>query len=259
MPKFIDRTGEIKYNKYNEKMRIINCVNSKNITIEFEESGYRTTANYERFKSGKIISPFSKRVDNVGFLGMSKYVSYNKKIIINKEYTHMYKIWKGMLDRCYTNLKPERNYVYNDCEVCEEWYNFSNFAKWYENNFYQIDDNMMCLDKDILHKGNKTYSPKNCVFVPQNINKLFTKSNKMRGELPIGVSWDESHKKFKATCNDGNKKSIHLGFYETKLEAFNSYKTFKEKLIKQIADEYKNKIPKKLYEAMYRYEVEITD
>ena len=42
-------------------------------------------------------------------------------------------------------------------------------------------------------------------------------------------------------------------------EAFKSYKTFKEKYIKQVADEYKDKIPKKLYDAMYRYEVEITD
>jgi uncharacterized UPF0160 family protein len=37
------------------------------------------------------------------------------------------------------------------------------------------------------------------------------------------------------------------------------YKHFKEKYIKEIADKYKEKIPSKLYEAMYRYEVEITD
>ena len=33
----------------------------------------------------------------------------------------------------------------------------------------------------------------------------------------------------------------------------------KENLIKQIADEYKNKIPEKLYNVMYTYEVDITD
>ena len=37
------------------------------------------------------------------------------------------------------------------------------------------------------------------------------------------------------------------------------YKKYKEKLIKKIADEYKDEIPIKLYDAMYRYEVEITD
>ena len=52
---------------------------------------------------------------------------------------------------------------------------------------------------------------------------------------------------------------IHLGFFDTIEEAFNTYKIEKEKYIKQIADEYKNRIPKKLYKAMYNYKVEITD
>ena len=44
-------------------------------------------------------------------------------------------------------------------------------------------------------------------------------------------------------------------------EAFQYYKTFKENYIKQVADDYYSQglIPKKLYDAMYRYEVEITD
>ena len=42
-------------------------------------------------------------------------------------------------------------------------------------------------------------------------------------------------------------------------EAFYSYKQIKEDYIKQMADEYKDKIPRKLYDAMYKWEVEITD
>jgi hypothetical protein len=37
------------------------------------------------------------------------------------------------------------------------------------------------------------------------------------------------------------------------------HKFYKEKVIKQMAEEYKGKIPNNLYEAMLRYEVEITD
>ena len=37
------------------------------------------------------------------------------------------------------------------------------------------------------------------------------------------------------------------------------YKQFKENYIKQVADEYKDLIPEKLYNAMYEYEVEIED
>ena len=57
------------------------------------------------------------------------------------------------------------------------------------------------------------------------------------------------------------KKKIKkgLGYYNTIEEAFNSYKIAKENNIKRVADYYKNKIPQKLYEALYNYKVEITD
>lgn len=49
------------------------------------------------------------------------------------------------------------------------------------------------------------------------------------------------------------------GSYETPEEAFDVYKTAKEKYIKDLADSYKAKIPEKLYRAMYNYKIEITD
>ena len=55
-----------------------------------------------------------------------------------------------------------------------------------------------------------------------------------------------------------NKKIQELKIENTKNKTI-AYKTFKEQYIKQVANEYKDKIPKKLYDAMYRYEVEITD
>ena len=120
----------------------------------------------------------------------------------------------------------------------------------------------MDLDKDILVKGNKIYSPETCMFVPQNINKLFTKSNKIRGKYPIGVYFNKNANKFKAQCRifyNGKTQQESLGLYNTIEDAFNAYKQFKEANIKQMADEYKGKIPDKLYEAMYDYKVEITD
>ena len=68
----------------------------------------------------------------------------------------------------------------------------------------------------------------------------------------------EDKNKFLSRCSDG-KKYKFLGYYNTPQEAFNVYKNFKEMVIKQVADEYKPYIPQKLYEAMYRYEVEIDD
>ena len=43
------------------------------------------------------------------------------------------------------------------------------------------------------------------------------------------------------------------------IEAFEKYKKFKEEYIKQVADLYKNVIPKKLYLALYNYQIEMED
>lgn len=50
-----------------------------------------------------------------------------------------------------------------------------------------------------------------------------------------------------------------LGYFNTPEEAFNAYKEFKEQYIKQVAEEYKDKIPNKLYEAMLKWEINIED
>ena len=99
-----------------------------------------------------------------------------------------------MFRRCYNKEWQEKEPTYKGCKVCYEWIYFSNFKKWYKDNFYKIEDEQMELDKDILNKGNKIYSPKNCIFVPKIINCLFTKSNKIRGDLPIGVKLGKNNK-----------------------------------------------------------------
>ena len=62
-------------------------------------------------------------------------------------------------------------------------------------------------------------------------------------------------------CYDSNNKRIYLGVYKTIEEAFDVYKEFRESVIKQVSDEYYSKglIPKKVYDALYNYEVLITD
>lgn len=51
----------------------------------------------------------------------------------------------------------------------------------------------------------------------------------------------------------------YLGCYDTPEQAFQAYKNFKEKYIKDVAEEYKDQIPTKLYNAMIQYKIEIDD
>ena len=55
----------------------------------------------------------------------------------------------------------------------------------------------------------------------------------------------------------GSKK--HLGTFKTIEEAFQAYKKENEKCLKEYADKYKNKLPKKVYDALYSYKVDIND
>ena len=162
--------------------------------------------------------------------------------------------WKNMLKRCYDESARDKFPTYQNCVVCDAWLKFSNFKRWYDKNHI----NGYHLDKDILIKGNKIYSPNTCCFVPQEINKLFTKTDKFRGNTPIGVQkvGDRFYSRLKI-----RKHLVSLGYYKTAEDAFIRYKAAKENYIKEIANEYKEKrlISDIVYNALMRYEVSIND
>lgn len=169
-----------------------------------------------------------------------------------------YNAWHGMMMRCYCEKFNKDKLSYKDCVVCNEWHNLFIFDKWYRENFYSIPDQRMELDKDIIQKGNKIYSPDTCVFVPQRINTLIINAKRIRGEFPIGVYYDKQKKRFIANMNY-NGRNLKIKQCKTPIEAFFWYKTYKEAYIKQVADEYKEVIPTLLYSALYNWKVEITD
>lgn len=246
-----DYIGLKSINNFGSKMEIVAYRNAKDIDIYFEEYDCIVNSRSDHFKDGGIKCPYEKRYYSVGYIGEGKYGC--------KEHKVCFTTWCDMLNRCYNfNCKKYDRYGAIGCVVCEEWHNFQNFAEWYYDNYYKVESQRMELDKDILIKGNKIYSPSTCIFVPQSINKLFTKSDKTRGEYPIGVSKCKSKDKIRARCNI-NGKCKELGEYYNIEEAFQVYKLYKENYIKQVAEEYKPYIPQALYDAMYRYEVEITD
>lgn len=251
----MSRVGEKIIDNYGVEMEIIQYINYRKIKVRFnDEFGAIIDTRYDCFKNKNIKNPYRKSFCNIGYLGEGKYSTKDTKII---------NCWNNMIKRCYDKTNNKKNVTYEDCEICDEWLNFQNFAKWYEENYYEVDGKSTFLDKDILIKGNKIYSPQTCVFVPRLINNLFTKRQNDRGEYPIGVEPYKDTNKFisiiSETHRNKNTKRTHLGIRDSIEETFYLYKIYKEKLIKEIADEYKGDIPHKLYNALYNYKVEITD
>ena len=251
--RLISRIGEEKYNNDGCLMKLVKYNNANNIVVEFQdENRLIIHGAYKEFKNGSIKNPYFRGIANVACVGKTS-------TRINGIPKSSYNLWTNMIKRCYDTKAQEKQPTYIGCSVCEEWLIFENFDNWYNENYYELKNEVMNLDKDILVKGNRIYSPNTCVFVPQSINKLFLKRDSTRGKYPMGVSFHKRDNVYEAHCSIGTSVSKYLGRYNNEIDAFYSYKKFKESRIKEIADNYKDKIPQNLYKAMYNYVIDIND
>ena len=254
-----DRIGEIKTNHQGCTMEIIKYNHANNITVQFDNNPFNTVkTSYKSFKEGNIDNPLHPSVYGIGVIGNEcPCMNGNEKL---KEY----RIWVGILERCVKGANTEKNASYEDCEVSEEFLYYPNFYRWIisqEN--YEVWKNTpgFAVDKDILCKGNRVYAPDKCCLVPNRINNLINPNKSRRGKYLIGTYKDD-YGQYVAQCWNGLlQKNIRLGKFNTEMEAFNAYKKYKEKLIKETAElEYKKGIiSKKCRDALYKFEVETTD
>jgi len=186
------------------------------------------------------------KIYGVGIVGEGKYSAGAGK---RNKHTKQYSTWHSMLKRCYNKEEHKVNPSYIGCTVCNEWVNLQSFGEWFDKHY--IDGYQ--LDKDLLIKGNKVYSPETCCFVPQEINLAIIKPMKKR-KLPLGVY--KNHNKF-VTHIKVNKISTYKGIFSTIIEAAECYKREKEKQLAELAIKYNNTISDTTYNALLNYRVDI--
>ena len=191
-------------------------------------------------------------VYGVGYMGNN----FELKSSCNGKKCPVYDMWYRIIERCYSKKLHDRCPTYTDCYVSDDFKDYSKWRKWYDN--YQYKHDGWQLDKDLLIKGNKIYSSETCVFLPHIINSTLTKSNKTRGKYLIGAYFDAHNDKFKAYISKRGKK-VALGYFENEVDAHLAYKTAKEDYLKELAEEYKDMLDPRAYEALYNYTVDIDD
>lgn len=228
------------------KFTLIRKESHKECYIVFDNfSDYgEVLTNAKNIARGTIINPFKPSVYGKGYTGVLTNPCKEER---------SYRIWSGMLRRCYSGEISSR--FWEDCSVDEDWLCYKNFREWYDKTSIYSKDT---LDKDILIKGNRLYSKDTCCLVPNEINVLLTNRRNFRGEQCIGVQRRGSL--YVARCSVRGD-FIEIGKAGTEQEAFNIYKEFKESHIKTLAKEYleKDLITLKVYNALYNYKISIED
>ena len=241
--------GQIIKSARNGYYKVINYINNYTVFVQFLETGFIKSTNLWNIERGTVSDPYYVSVYNFGYIGEGKFNSSK-----HSSNFKIYKRWIDMIRRCYDPSANHYNrYGERGVIVCEEWRNFQNYGEWELNNCPNPE---FRLDKDILFKYNKIYSPKTCCFVPEAINSIFCNICDKTRNLPTGVSIKGNS--YIAQCMINNKK-VHLGSYKTPEEAFYAYKEGKEYEIKRIAELYKPQILPNVYEALLNYQVEIND
>lgn len=237
-----DRLGEIISYKDGQTVQIISLHGKYNFTVRFNDGTIIENVQYNTLLCQRIKNRNKKTIFGVGYLGYGEYDTSKNR--------NAYSVWFKMLKRCYNPSEKEASY--KDCFVCDEWHNFQNYAKWFYENYVKDFD----VDKDLMFKGNKEYSPNKCCFVPRQINNLLVSKKAHRGKYPLGC------------CMDGNKlkvvvnikgKCVNLGRFTDVEMGFEAYKKAKEYNIKQMANKYKHLLNEKCYNTLMSWTISIDD
>lgn len=118
-----------------------------------------------------------------------------------------YRVWADMIRRCYDEKYIRKYPSYKNAVVCDEWLDsFMAFKSWMEKQDWQGKH----LDKDVLGRGLKAYSPATCAFVLGSTNQIVDTLNKPYIAQRESTRW-------RATITNGKKEP--LGTFDTKAEA----------------------------------------
>lgn len=163
--------------------------------------------------------------------------------MVNQRYTKAYRLWEHIIYRCKSPKRSKAIRSYEDCDISEEWKYFSCFKQWFDCNYIEGWN----IDKDLLQKDNKIYSPNTCCFLPTELNAII-KRDLAKNEM-AGV---KEHKgAYVARYKEGSKYSFKS--FNTKEEAILFYREEKIKRVLSVADKYKDQLSSKIYEAIKQY------
>jgi hypothetical protein len=185
-------------NKHGKKIYSCKCLLCGN---EFSSMG-------TLIKNGRIKSCGCIRKTNAGNLNKSHGMTH----------TRIYKIWKGMRNRCNNpNYHSYHRYGGRGIRVCDRWEEFENFYKDMSKEYFDTAE----IDRV---NNNKDYSPDNCRWVSHKENSNNRSKYNSNSDY-TGVFKTKKYGTYQVNLSH-NRKVIYIGSYKTLKEAVNARKEF---------------------------------
>lgn len=163
-------------------------------------------------------------------------------------------LWENIKVRLRHNseTEPVRYARYRGVDIDPDWLDFQRFADWFETKHYYEG---WQLDKDLL--GGNEYSPENCVFLPEELNKALNIKPNKRGKYPLGVTaagWGGVGYTVRFKCKYPEYE-FRVYTNATGLpEALEGYIKARNRYIRHLTDKYKDQLEDKAYQALLKYD-----
>ena len=171
---------------------------------------------YGLYECGYCTKEFESRVSNIKNGGTKSCgCQKNKqKMTHGRSNSRFYKIWNGMVHRC-TNpkIKAYKDYGARGITICEEWLDVTNFIKWAEKTYPNIEG--VSLDRIDNNKG---YSPENCRWTDRTIQSVNQRIKKNNTSGFVGIYWNNKNNNWR-TCIHLNTVRFNIGSFHTIEEA----------------------------------------
>lgn len=213
------------------KFVITDYTSALKVVIQFKETGYIAEKTLSQILTGKVKDNLAKTVYGIGCIGDG---TYNVK-----DHKEIYRYWAKMIEHTYINRLD--NFP---SSICEEWLNFQNFAKWFEENQYPHKEKL--LFGIMLAKG-KCASSETVCMIPKEFRGIFKSTSKLKNSgLPRGVFYNKRTDKYDVIIGFNNKR-YHIGSYTGPFEANYNYKLARYEFYLDMVDKYQDEIPENVY------------
>lgn len=136
---------------------------------------------------------------------------------------YLKKAWMAMLGRCAREHNPSK--------VCDSWLNFDEFFRWANTRYFPGAH----LDKDILGKGQRLYSPETAAFVTSDLNMWFGDGRNLRArrwKVCRVEGFKRYRVKFFCYCY---KHPVDLGIYLTEKSATKAVQDYNREVLDYFA------------------------